>query len=128
MQRKAQIHVLILRIEACLLVVHYGNVRTGSDMLREHVRKCGVIDGMAACEHDVALGAAANVAEHGAQRIDGAAVNARVVPGDERGQDEKAVPLAVQIPFLSGLEVIHQRVVILLRNDPHVGDARVHKA
>ena len=107
--------------------VHHGHVRAGIHVFLNHVVKTGVENRVpAAQKHQLLLGAA-QVVHVRAQRVQNARIRA-VSVAPEHGKQEQAVVARVQIPRLSGLQVIHQRMVIALHQNAHVADAAVHHA
>ena len=80
---------------------------------------------MAAAQHQVFLVRTADVLHDGVERVDVAAVYARIVLGGERREHEQTVALAVQIPLLAGAEMVHQGMIVLLRDETDVPDAGV---
>ena len=127
-QVHAQLIELVVAVAGGHVVIHNGNIRAGADVLLDHGVEGGVKHRMAPRQDHIPLGAAADIPQHRAQGVQGALVDARVIMGHEGGQDKEPVMLAVELPFLAGAQVVHQGVVILLGDDAHVGQARIHQA
>ena len=108
--------------------VHDGNIRRAFDMLAEHFLIIDIDDDVAVGHDDVFLARAAQVAEVGAQRVEHALVNAGIIPREERRQNKQAVVLAVQVPFLAAAEMIHEGMIIPLRNHADVARAGIDQA
>ena len=76
-------------------------------MLLDHGVEGGIEHRVASRQDHIPLGAAADIAQHRAQGVQGAFINARIIVGHEGGQDKEAVMLAVELPFLAGAQVVH---------------------
>ena len=126
-QIEAQLVELVVRVMYADFIIHEGYVSPGAYVLGYHIVEGGIEYGVAAGDYYVLLGAAPYVAHHGMVCVYGTPVYAGIVSGHEGRQYEQAVPLPVQLPFLAGAQMIHQRVVVLLGNYANVGNARVHK-
>ncbi|MPN10422.1 hypothetical protein SDC9_157717 [bioreactor metagenome] len=120
-----QIEVLLLGNGQIRVVVEHRDVRAGFDVFGDHLVKRHVKDRVAAGQNHVLLRIAAHVAEAGANRVHTAAVEAGVFLSHERRQHKQALAFSMQVPFLAGAEVVHQRMIVLLRNQADTGDARV---
>ena len=116
---------MIRRVKRGFLIVKYGDVRSRADVLVHHVVECRIEYRIASGKEGIALGASADIAGYALERFHGAAVKADIIACDKRRQHEQTVALSVQIPFLSRAEMIHQGMVVLLRDDADVGHARI---
>ena len=112
--REAQVIVLFRSVELMLLVIHNRYIRTRFNVLSEHFVICCVVESVAPGQNDIFLSTAANIAHYGTNCIDRSPVNAGIIPRYKGRKDKQTVPFAVEIPFLSAAEVIHQRVIISL--------------
>ena len=109
--REAQVIVLFRPVELMLLVIHNRYIRARFNVLSEHfVIRC-VVESVAPGQNDIFLRTAANIAHYGTNCIDRSPVNAGIIPRYKGRKDKQTVPFAVEIPFLSAAEVIHQRAV-----------------
>lgn len=106
-------------------IVEDGDVRAGLHVLLHHVVKRGVEDRGGAGDQRIALGGAAHIAQVGADGVEHAGIAAGVAAGDVGRQDEQAVALAVEVPGLAAFQVVHQGVVVALRDQAHVRDVGV---
>ncbi|MPN16505.1 hypothetical protein SDC9_163849 [bioreactor metagenome] len=123
--QQPQIEVLFVADLGFRLVIEHGDVRARLHMPRDHLVKRHIKDGMAAGEDDILLRAATHIPQAGADSVHAPAIEPRVSLGHERRQQEEAFTLSVQVPFLAGAEMIHQRMIVFLRNEANAGDAGV---
>ncbi len=127
----AQVCVVVppdAQILALAAGVEHRDVRAGLDVLGDHFGEVRVEQDVTVGQKHVFLARAAQIARVGAQGVEHARVDAHIVPREEGRQDEQSVVFEVQIPFLSGAEVIHQGMIIFLGNHPDVADAGMHHA
>ena len=126
-EREPEIHVLILGVKVRVLVIHDRDVCPRTHMPVKHLMEGGVKDRVAAAQNDVLLRAAPHIPKAGAECVHRAAVQPCAVLREKGRQDEQTLALSVQIPFLACAEMIHERMVVLLRDESDACHSRMHK-
>ena len=107
--------------------IHQRYVSAGLDMLLEHIVITGIVHHAGFGNQHITLTALTQVGQIALDRIHEAAVHAHIVVGEEGRQDRQALMLAVQVPLLTGAQVLHQAVVVLLHDDAHIARAAGHE-
>ena len=136
-------HVGVLTEQRILYVDLFGNqrnIRLGANVLLDNGREVDVHNHVAIAEHDVVGAAAVDKVGRAHQCFKSALVELAcgvvLVSGNVWGQELDAARTACQIPVLARADVVHQRLVIVVRNDTngcdvgvdHVGKRKIDQA
>ena len=119
--------VCVIGIARRNLAIHQRHVRAGANVLLNHRLKRRVHDVIAAGQNHVFLLRTAQIVEIAAQRLDHAGVFAAVIAGQKWRKDKQTVVARVQIPFLAGAEMIHQRMIVPLRDHANIAHAGINQ-
>lgn len=97
-------------------------------MLVDHLAHVNVGDDVAVAEKHVFGVVVLDVAHRALERLEPAAVDAAALAAREGGQDDEAPALAGEVPRAARAHVVHQRLVVLLGDDPDILDVGIDHA